>query len=115
MYIEKLTIKNFRAFDEDGITLQFNKGVNAIIGENNSGKSAVMDAIRIAFSTVTYKKDIFFTRADFHVSEDGNAADFALFDIYLEEVPTRLVEIWNPESVGGQGGEFHIRFERGSK
>lgn len=112
MYIEKLTIKNFRAFDEDGITLQFNKGVNAIIGENNSGKSAVMDAIRIAFSTVTYKKDIFFTRADFHVSEDGNAADFALFDIYLEEVPTRLVEIWNPESVGGQGGEFHIRFER---
>jgi len=112
MYIKKLTIKNFRAFDEDGITLQFNKGVNAIIGENNSGKSAVMDAIRIAFSTVTYKKDIFFTRADFHVSEDGNAADFALFDIYLEEVPTRLVEIWNPESVGGQGGEFHIRFER---
>lgn len=112
MYIKKLTIKNFRAFDEDGITLQFNKGVNAIIGENNSGKSAVMDAIRIAFSTVTYKKDIFFTRADFHVSEDGNAADFALFDIYLEEVPIRLVEIWNPESVGGQGGEFHIRFER---
>ena len=112
MYIKKLTIKNFRAFDEDGITLQFNKGVNAIIGENNSGKSAVMDAIRIAFSTVTYKKDIFFTRADFHVSEDGNAADFALFDIYLEEVPTRLVEIWNPESESGQGGEFHIRFER---
>lgn len=112
MYIEKLTIKNFRAFDEDGITLQFNKGVNAIIGENNSGKSTVIDAIRIAFSTVTYKKDIFFTRADFHVSEDGNAAEFALFDIYLEEVPTRLVEIWNPESAGGQGGEFHIRFER---
>ena len=45
MYIKKLTIKNFRVFDEDGITLQFNKGVNAIIGENNSGKSAVMDRI----------------------------------------------------------------------
>lgn len=112
MYIKKLTIKNFRVFNEDGITLQFNKGVNAIIGENNSGKSAVMDAIRIAYSTVTYKKDIFFTRADFHMSEDGNVADFALFDIYLEEVPTRLVEIWNPESESGQGGEFHIRFER---
>ena len=56
MYIKKMSIKNFRAFDEDGITLQFNNGVNAIIGENNSGKSAVMDAIRIAYSTVTYKK-----------------------------------------------------------
>lgn len=112
MYIKKITIKNFRVFDEDGITLQFNKGVNAIIGENNSGKSAVMDAIRIAYSTVTYKKDIFFTRADFHVNEDGNATDFALFDVDLEEVPTRLVEIWNPESESGRGGEFHIRFER---
>ena len=85
-------------FNEDGITLQFNKEVNAIIGENNSGKSAVMDAIRIAYSTVTYKKDIFFTRADFYMSEDGNVEDFALFVIYLEEVPTRLVEIWNPKS-----------------
>ncbi|MBE5956228.1 MAG: DUF2813 domain-containing protein [Lachnospiraceae bacterium] len=112
MYIKKLSIKNFRAFDEEGITLQFNNGVNAIIGENNSGKSAVMDAIRIAYSTVTYKKDIFFTKADFHVNEDGNAAEFALFDVYLEEVPTRLVEIWNPESKSGQGGEFHIRFEK---
>lgn len=112
MYIKKLSIKNFRAFDEEGITLQFNNGVNAIIGENNSGKSAVMDAIRIAYSTVTYKKDIFFTRADFHVNEDGSAAEFALFDVYLEEVPTRLVEIWNPESESGQGGEFHIRFEK---
>jgi len=52
MYIKKLTIKNFRAFDEDGITLQFNKGVNAIIGENNSGKSAVMDAIRIFYRNI---------------------------------------------------------------
>lgn len=112
MYIKKLVIKNFRVFDGDGIVLQFNKGVNAIIGENNSGKSAVMDAIRIAYSTVTYKKDIFFTRADFHMKEDGNAADFAVFDVYLEEVPTRLIEIWNPESDSGQGGEFHIRFER---
>ena len=38
IYIKKLTIKKFRVFDEDGITLQFNKGVNVIIGENNSGK-----------------------------------------------------------------------------
>ena len=41
MYIKRFVIKNFRVFDEEGIVLQFNKGVNAIIGENNSGKSAV--------------------------------------------------------------------------
>ena len=60
MYLKKMFIKNFRIFDETGIELNFNKGVNAIIGENNSGKSCVVDAIRLAYSTVTYKKDIFF-------------------------------------------------------
>ncbi|HJF39970.1 MAG TPA: AAA family ATPase [[Clostridium] spiroforme] len=60
MYLKRLVIKNFRVFDEKGIELIFNKGVNAIIGENNSGKSAVIDAIRIAYSSVTYKKELFF-------------------------------------------------------
>ena len=61
MYLKRLDIKNFRVFDEEGVSLIFNQGVNAIIGENNSGKSSVIDAIRIAYSTVTYKKDIFFS------------------------------------------------------
>ena len=52
MYIKQISIKNFRVFDENGIDVVFNKGVNAIIGENNSGKSALVDAIRIAFSTI---------------------------------------------------------------
>lgn len=112
MYLKTLVIKNYRAFDEDGITLIFNKGVNAIIGENNSGKSAVMDAIRIVYSTVTYKKEIFFSKSDFHISEDGSVSDYAQFDVYLEEVPKRLIEIWNPQSKAGTGGEFHIRFEK---
>ena len=56
MYLKRLGIKNFRVFDEDGVTLAFNQGVNAIIGENNSGKSSVIDAIRIAYSTLTYRK-----------------------------------------------------------
>ena len=74
MYLKRLDIKNFRVFDEEGVSLIFNQGVNAIIGENNSGKSSVIDAIRIAYSTVTYKKDIFFSKSDFHVNEDGTTA-----------------------------------------
>ena len=70
MYLKRLDIKNFRVFDEEGVSLIFNQGVNAIIGENNSGKSSVIDAIRIAYSTVTYKKDIFFSKSDFHVNEE---------------------------------------------
>lgn len=112
MYLKKLIIKNFRIFDEMGIELIFNEGVNAIIGENNSGKSSVIDVLRIVYSTVTYKKDIFFSKSDFHVSEDGTVADYAQFDVYLEDVPRRMIEIWNPQSDSGTGGDFHIRFEK---
>lgn len=112
MYLKKLIIKNFRIFDEIGIELIFNKGVNAIIGENNSGKSSVIDALRIVYSTVAYKKDIFFSKPDFHASEDGTVAEYAEFDVYLEEVPRRMIEIWNPQSDSGMGGDFHIRFEK---
>ena len=112
MYLKRLDIKNFRVFDEEGVSLIFNQGVNAIIGENNSGKSSVIDAIRIAYSTVTYKKDIFFSKSDFHINEDGTTADYAQFDVFLEDVPKRLVEIWNPQSESGKGGDFHIKFEK---
>lgn len=112
MYLKKLIIKNFRIFDETGIELIFNKGVNAIIGENNSGKSSVIDVLRIVYSTVTYRKDIFFSKSDFHVSEDGTVADYAQFDVYLEDVPRRMIEIWNPQSESGMGGDFHIKFEK---
>lgn len=73
MYIKEIVIKNFRVFDESGIHVVFNKGVNAIVGENNSGKSALIDAIRIAFSTVPYNKDIYFTKADFHIDFCGQS------------------------------------------
>jgi putative ATP-dependent endonuclease of OLD family len=53
MYILKVTIRNFRVFDSKGITVSFKKGVNAIIGENNCGKSALIDALRLAFSTTS--------------------------------------------------------------
>lgn len=108
MYIRKIFINNFRVFGEQGIEIVFNKGVNAIIGENNSGKSAIIDAIRLAFSTISYNKDIYFKISDFHVNNKGERAETAQIDIYLDEVPKFLIDIWDPENPNW--GEFHIRF-----
>lgn len=110
MYLKKIVIRNFRVFDETGVEMNFKKGLNAIIGENNGGKSSVIDAIRIAFSTIPYKKDIFFSKADFHVGNNGVCAEWAQFDIYLEDVPSYLLEIWDPKSESRKGGEFHVKF-----
>lgn len=108
MYLEKIKITNFRCFDSAGIEACFNKGVNSVIGENNAGKSALIDALRIAFSAVPYQRDIYFKKSDFHVDLSGVQAREAQFDLYFAEVPMELIEIWTPES--DNHGEFHIRF-----
>jgi len=108
MYISKINIRNFRIFDDIGITAYFKKGVNAIISENNCGKSAIIDAIRIAMSTVPYKKDIYFNLTDFHVRNDGKRCDEAFISIYFDEITADFFEIWNPEDTSK--GEFHIRY-----
>ena len=96
MYIQKVKLQNFRSFGDEGICFLFNKGINAVIGENNNGKTALIDAIRIAFSCVLYKKDIFFSKTDFHVNAAGERAAFAQIDVYLKDVPQNLIEIWDP-------------------
>lgn len=45
MYISKLRIKNFKCFDE--VEINFDQNFNLIIGENNSGKSTIFDALRL--------------------------------------------------------------------
>lgn len=108
MYISKVAIRNFRVFDDIGIVATFKKGVNAIIGENNSGKTALIDAIRIAFSSVPYKKDIYFNKSDFHINTKGEVAKTAQIDVYFDEVSEDLFEIWDPENP--TKGEFHVRY-----
>ncbi len=45
MYISKLSIRNYRNFKN--VSLNFEKGVNTIIGENGSGKTNLFQALRI--------------------------------------------------------------------
>jgi len=44
MYLAELTIRNFRKLRE--VTLKFQPGLNVLVGANNVGKSAVVDALR---------------------------------------------------------------------
>jgi putative ATP-dependent endonuclease of the OLD family len=55
MYLSSLKIWNFRKFgkagsmnlDDPSLNLKFKKGVNVLIGENDSGKTAIIDAIKL--------------------------------------------------------------------
>lgn len=51
MYLSSLNIKNFRCFDESEHKITFKNGLTILVGENDSGKSAIMDAIKIVLGT----------------------------------------------------------------
>jgi predicted ATP-dependent endonuclease of OLD family len=46
MYLSCLRVKGFKTFDNE-FTVRLNKGINVIVGENGSGKTAILDAIRL--------------------------------------------------------------------
>jgi len=69
MYLKDFCIKNFRAIKEASFT--FDKGLNIIIGENNSGKTAIIDALRICFSYGNQWRDIYISKDDFYIDAEN--------------------------------------------
>jgi len=53
MKFDKIIIKNFKCFDEEGCTLENLKSINIVIGKNNSGKSSLIESIK--FLTISEK------------------------------------------------------------
>ena len=49
MFLSKLKIKNFRKYKE--LEVSFKQGLNVLIGENDGGKTTIIDAIRILLGT----------------------------------------------------------------
>jgi putative ATP-dependent endonuclease of the OLD family len=75
MFLSQLTIKNFRQFGapDPVFSIDFHEGVTALFGENDAGKTAVIDAIRHTLMT----RDMEFMRLqpeDFHIQTDGQQA-----------------------------------------
>lgn len=49
MYLSSITAENFRGFESTHITL--NKGLNLLVGENDAGKTSLIDAVRLVLDT----------------------------------------------------------------
>jgi len=62
MYISELKLWNFRKYgksawdlDKPHLLVPFNTGLNVLIGENDSGKTAILDAIKLVLKTHAYE------------------------------------------------------------
>jgi putative ATP-dependent endonuclease of OLD family len=85
MYLKHFNIRNFRSIET--LSLTFNKGVNIIIGENNSGKTAIIDALRICFCYGNLYRDIFIDKErDFYIEINNpeNESTEIRFDLIFE-------------------------------
>ena len=49
-YISKIFIKNFKSFDDTGFWLDLKPGLNIIVGDNETGKSSILEAINLVLS-----------------------------------------------------------------
>ena len=65
------------------MTLEFQDGLNILIGENNSGKTSVIDALRICLSYGKQRRDIYVRRDDFHVDVKNQQTELREIEFHL--------------------------------
>jgi putative ATP-dependent endonuclease of OLD family len=83
MYLAQLSITNFRRLTT--ATLMFRPGLNVIVGPNNIGKTAVVDALRalLAGADDPYPR---FTQDDLHLPANGKASGEIRFEYIFRDL-----------------------------
>ena len=98
MFLEQIEIVNFRGIQH--LSLKFDK-TTVLIGENNTGKSTVLDALQTCLSRSLTRKGGIFSEYDYHLPEkDSQPADSDAIEITLrfaeqsdDEWPDEVVQI----------------------
>ena len=67
MRLSKLTIDNFRGIEH--VEIEFDRDVTVLVGENNTGKTSVLDALRLCMDIVKSDKTCNFSEFDFYRNE----------------------------------------------
>lgn len=86
MHITKIHLQNYRNFND--FTMEFHKGLNVIVGANNSGKTGLLYAIKL----LTDPNDISI--------EDFNKNNLMRFEVeYQENAPSIVIEYYITHSI----------------
>ncbi len=93
MYIAEINIKNFRGFEE--LRLCLNQGMNALVGENNAGKTSIIDAIKYTLGTNS-QEQYFIQQSDFN--DESKEIHIQLKFKNIEKFGYKFVEYLTSES-----------------
>ncbi|MBX2831144.1 MAG: AAA family ATPase [Rhodospirillales bacterium] len=123
MYIEKLVIKNFKKFRDT--EFDFNTDTNVIVGDNNSGKSTLMEAIEICLNSTFHGRPLageltaeFFNNEavnEFLALDDdeksANRLPQIIIEAYLADAPEKLKGITNSKNENRTGIYVNIKLD----
>jgi putative ATP-dependent endonuclease of OLD family len=112
VYLSALKVENFRQFGQakHGLDIRFSEGVTALVGENDAGKTAVIDAIRYVLQT----RDAEYLRLqleDFHIASDGTQAETITLVCVLEGLsPVELGAFAEYVTYKGSSGLLYVHW-----
>lgn len=95
MYLSELKLWNFRKYGDSSsfdiskpnLVLKFNKGINVLVGENDSGKTAIIDAIKLVLKTQDYEW-VRVTEKDFFNNSNRFRIELQFDDLSDDEAKT---------------------------
>lgn len=111
MYLAELRITNFRRLG--GVTIGFRPGLNVLVGPNNVGKTAVVDALRALLTGHDYAY-LRLDAEDIHREPNGSAVGKISFDYTFRDLSKEEEADFLPALKLGKDGvleaHFHVRY-----
>ncbi len=115
MYLSKISVRNFRNLES--LEVNLSPGLNVIVGENNVGKTNLLDALRVALGSAWNNSDpVRLSKEDLHRSSDNNIKNESIkidliFSELSEEEQAQFLEILNYNPNSPEKSTANIHFE----
>ena len=107
LYLKRIAAQNFRVFGNTGaapsLDWTLSPGLNMLVGENDAGKTAVIDAIRHVLWTTSYEY-VRLHETDFHVSGSTRATSLSIEATLSDLTPEQESAVLEWLSYGTDGG-----------
>ncbi len=104
MYLGKIHIENFRRYKS--VDVDFQQGLNLLVGENDSGKSTIIDAIKLV--TGTHSNDWNrLTKDDFHTDGTSRTTELKIVCTFYELSPEEASAFLEWLSISG--GKYYLK------